>query len=88
VTDLLTARQVADMFGVSAETILRWTRKGELPAIRLPGGAIRYREHELEGWLTAHATVGDTGPVTKAGPGGVAAPTETLTTGDGSSHGW
>ena len=36
--------------------MLRWTRKGELPAIRLPGGAIRYREDELEGWLTLRSS--------------------------------
>jgi excisionase family DNA binding protein len=53
---LLTARMVADMLGVSAETVLRWTRRGELPAIRLPGGAIRYREDALDGWLSERAT--------------------------------
>jgi excisionase family DNA binding protein len=54
---LLTAREVADMLGVSTETVLRWTRAGDLPAIRLPGGAIRYRPAELEAWLAARATV-------------------------------
>jgi excisionase family DNA binding protein len=58
VTGLLTAREVADLIGVSAETILRWTRRGELPAIRLPGGAIRYREDDLDGWLEERATPG------------------------------
>jgi len=53
---LLTARDVAERLDVSAETVLRWTRRGELPAIRLPGGAIRYREDELEGWLEERAT--------------------------------
>jgi excisionase family DNA binding protein len=53
---LFTARQVAAMLGVSTETILRWTRRGELPAIKLPGGAIRYRETDLEAWLDEHAT--------------------------------
>jgi excisionase family DNA binding protein len=56
---LLTARQVADLLGVSSETILRWTRRGELPAIRLPGGALRYRADALEQWLGEHATAGD-----------------------------
>ena len=37
------ARQVADRIGVSAETVLRWTRRGQLPAFRVPGGALRYR---------------------------------------------
>jgi excisionase family DNA binding protein len=53
---LMTARSVADMFDVSPETILRWTRRGTLPAIRLPGGAIRYRPDELESWLADRAT--------------------------------
>ncbi len=53
-TELLTARGVADALGVSAETVLRWTRRGDLPAIRLPGGAIRYRADKLAGWLSAH----------------------------------
>jgi excisionase family DNA binding protein len=48
---LLTARTVADMVGVSPETVLRWTRRGELPAIRLPGRAIRIRSTSLEKWL-------------------------------------
>lgn len=53
---LLTARVVADMLDVSTETILRWTRRGELPAIKLPGGAIRFRRDELEAWLEDRAT--------------------------------
>jgi excisionase family DNA binding protein len=56
VTGLLTAREVAGLLGVSPETVLRWTRRGELPAVRLPGGAIRYREEELEVWLGARGT--------------------------------
>jgi excisionase family DNA binding protein len=56
VNDLLTARQVAHLLGVSAETVLRWTRRGDLPAIRLPGGAIRYRHDDLEAWLAQRAT--------------------------------
>jgi excisionase family DNA binding protein len=53
---LLTAREVADVLGVSAETVLRWTRRGELPALRLPGGAIRFREDDLDSWLAGRAT--------------------------------
>lgn len=51
-TALLTARAVSDLLGVSAETVLRWTRRGELPAIRLPGGALRYRTDALAKWLS------------------------------------
>jgi excisionase family DNA binding protein len=72
---LLTARAVADLFDVSAETVLRWTRRGELPAIKLPGGAIRYREDEIEEWLSLRATSPATVPATFRGmlpatPGG------------------
>jgi excisionase family DNA binding protein len=53
---LLTARQVSEALSVSPETVLRWTRRGELPAIRLPSGAIRYRPDDLNVWLDEHAT--------------------------------
>jgi excisionase family DNA binding protein len=46
---LLTAREVADRFCLkSSETILRWVRKGKLPAIKLPSGAIRFEEAAVE----------------------------------------
>ncbi len=53
---LLTARSVADVLDVCAETVLRWIRNGELPAIRLPGGAIRIVESDLHDWLRSRAT--------------------------------
>ena len=53
---LLTAREVADVLGVNSETVLRWSRRGQLPTIRLPGGAIRYRESDFEAWLDERAT--------------------------------
>jgi excisionase family DNA binding protein len=56
VTGLLTARAVAELLEVSPETVLRWTRKGQLPAVRLPSGALRYREAALERWLEERAT--------------------------------
>ena len=55
---LLTARTVADLLGVSTETVLRWARRGELPAIRLPGGAIRFREDDLDGWIERRTSSG------------------------------
>ena len=54
---LLTARHVADLLDVSAETILRWTRQGELPAIRLPSGQLRYSAAALDAWLSERATM-------------------------------
>jgi excisionase family DNA binding protein len=49
---LLTAREVAGLLRVSTETVLRWARRGELPARRLPGGAIRFEEDAIAAWLT------------------------------------
>ena len=57
---LLTAREVAELLSVSTETVLRWTRLGDVPAFRLPGGALRFRLDELELWLEERA-VGATG---------------------------
>ena len=76
-TALLTARQVADRLGVSTETVLRWTRRGDLPGFRLPGGALRFREDDLAEWLALRATLpgtfADTLQVTRpATPGGTA----------------
>jgi excisionase family DNA binding protein len=53
---LLTAREVAGILGVSSETVLRWVRRGELGAIRLPSGAMRFPAPALQDWLAARAT--------------------------------
>jgi excisionase family DNA binding protein len=55
---LLTARELAEQLSVSAETVLRWHRRGELPAIKLPGGAVRFREADVASWLEQRATPG------------------------------
>jgi excisionase family DNA binding protein len=52
----MTARAVAETLDVCAETVLRWIRNGELPAIRLPGGAVRIPESDLHTWLRSRAT--------------------------------
>ena len=54
---LFTAREVAELLGVSAETVLRWTRARKLPAVRLPSGAVRFRQDELDGWIVERATL-------------------------------
>jgi predicted site-specific integrase-resolvase len=48
---MLTARELG-------ETVLRWTRHGDLPAVRLPSGALRYRPEAIEEWLAVRATSG------------------------------
>ncbi len=55
---LLTARQVAERFGVSVETVLRWHRSGRLPAgFRLATGVLRWSERELDAWLEGRREV-------------------------------
>ena len=53
---LLTARELAGLLGVTPATVLRWTRTGDLPAIRLPSGQIRYRQDELDEWIAGRST--------------------------------
>lgn len=55
---LLKVREVAEFLDVSPGTVMRWTRRGELPGFRLPSGALRYREDELAAWLEARSTRG------------------------------
>jgi excisionase family DNA binding protein len=53
---LLTAREVADRLGLSVETVLRWAKRGRLPAIYLSSRAIRFPEDALDTWLDERAT--------------------------------
>ena len=45
---LLKPKQVAEMLNVSIQTLVEWERKGELKAIRTPGGHRRYKSEEIE----------------------------------------
>ncbi len=52
---LLTARELADLLGLSPGTILDRFERGDLPGFRLDGGRIgapvRFRWSEIEAWL-------------------------------------
>jgi excisionase family DNA binding protein len=61
VTVLLTARAVAERLDVAPATILRWARQGNLPHIRLPSGAVRFRESDVEGRLAEWSSAGGVG---------------------------
>jgi excisionase family DNA binding protein len=56
---LLTARQVAELLGVSVGSLLRWARAGQVPATKLPSGAVRFRPEEIDRWLETRAMAGD-----------------------------
>jgi excisionase family DNA binding protein len=53
---LLTAREVAEILGLSPATVLDKFEAGELPGFKLGGGRaapVRFRSSELEGWIEA-----------------------------------
>lgn len=54
-TDLLTAPQVAEILGVSAEAVRNWTKGGKLDHITLPSGAVRYRRSDIDAILNPPA---------------------------------
>lgn len=47
---LLTAREVADLLGFAAGTIVDWAEQGRLPYFKI-GSALRFRESELVEWI-------------------------------------
>jgi excisionase family DNA binding protein len=52
----LTVASVADDLGVSPRTVLRWVERGELEALRLPGGRLRISQSAYSAWVEAHTT--------------------------------
>ena len=47
---LLTARELGELLGFAAGTIVNWAEQGALPCFKL-GGRLRFRESEVESWL-------------------------------------
>ena len=67
---LLTARQVGELLGLSASTILDRFERGELPGFRVGarvGSPVRFRWSEVEAWLEQ----GRCGPTPSLQPGRV-----------------
>src|SRR4051812_5182215 len=55
---LLTAREIAEQLGVSTGALLRWTRAGRVPAVKLPSGAVRYVPEQIDRWLEGQSMAG------------------------------
>ena len=51
---LLTARELGEYLGYAPATVLDKFERHELPGFKLPGGAVRFRPSEVEGWLEQH----------------------------------
>jgi excisionase family DNA binding protein len=51
---LLTARELAELLGLSPGTVLDWHEAGRIPSFKLGpgvGGPVRFRASEVEAWL-------------------------------------
>jgi PTS system nitrogen regulatory IIA component len=49
---LLTARELAELLGFQAGTVVDWAERGDVPAFKI-GGRLRFRESEVLKWLGA-----------------------------------
>jgi len=47
---LLTARELGELLGFAAGTIVDWAEAGRLPCFKI-GGRLRFRASEVEAWL-------------------------------------
>lgn len=45
--ELLTTAEVAERLRVSTVTVARWVKKGQLDAVQLPGGTLRFKESDI-----------------------------------------
>jgi len=54
-SDMMTAGEVARMFRVDAKTVARWVAAHKLPAVRTPGGQLRFHRAEVEKFLRTAA---------------------------------
>lgn len=57
--DRLRVGEVAEILGVSPETVRNWTAKGKLPALLTPGGHRFYRRADVEACLVPIGTPED-----------------------------
>jgi excisionase family DNA binding protein len=47
---LLAARELAELLGFAAGTIVDWAERGDVPCFKV-GGRLRFRESEVVDWL-------------------------------------
>jgi excisionase family DNA binding protein len=49
---LLTAEDVAELTGLSVETLAQWrSQKKGMPYVKISRNCVRYRQSDLDGWL-------------------------------------
>jgi excisionase family DNA binding protein len=52
---LLTAAEVADLVGVSPDTVIDWHEARKIPSFKV-GRAVRFRRDEIDAWLETKRT--------------------------------
>jgi excisionase family DNA binding protein len=52
-TPLLTAEDVAELTGLSVETLAQWrSQRKEIPFVKISRNCVRYRQTDLDGWVS------------------------------------
>ncbi len=60
---LLTAVQVAEITGLSVETLAQWrSQKRGIPYVKVSRNCVRYRQMDLDQWVGAHIVRVDVEP--------------------------
>jgi predicted DNA-binding transcriptional regulator AlpA len=57
VSDLLDEKQAAQFLGVKVRTMRLWRLTRHLPHLKISSRVVRYRQHDLDGWLNSYRTV-------------------------------
>lgn len=52
----LTSGAVAEIFGVSPDTVCRWAEAGKLKFFRTPGGHFRFQRADVDAFLAEQAS--------------------------------
>jgi excisionase family DNA binding protein len=74
---LFTARQLGEILGYSAATVVDWAEAGKVPCFKI-GGRLRFRESEVLAWLeTKRAGAGGDAPTAPQRPPELVSPTPT-----------
>jgi predicted DNA-binding transcriptional regulator AlpA len=61
---LLTAEDVAQITGLSTETLAQWrSQKKGIPYVKISRNCVRYRQSDLDGWLAERIVRTDEHPL-------------------------
>ncbi|MGH3847253.1 MAG: helix-turn-helix domain-containing protein [Pseudonocardiaceae bacterium] len=52
--DVMNAREVGTLMGVTVFAVLQWCREGRLPHYRYGPQTVRFRRSEIEDWMADH----------------------------------